>query len=68
MAKAIGQECAEIIGHIHEDAGDRKGQPRNEREMDEHNNYVGRRLGSQAGDCADLCQQALDEGKLKTLK
>jgi len=68
MAKAIGQKCAKIIGDIHEDAGDRKGQPKNEREMDEHNNSVGRGLALQSGNCADLCQQALKDGKLKTLK
>ena len=68
MAKAIGQKCVKIIGDIHEDAGDRKGQPKNEREMDEHNNSVGRGLASQSGNCADRCQQALKDGKLKTLK
>ena len=68
MAKDIGQKCAKIIGDIHEDAGDRKGQPKNEREMDEHNNSVGHGLASQSGNCADLCQQALNDGKLKTLK
>jgi RHS repeat-associated protein len=68
MAKAIGQECAKIIGDIHEDAGDRKGQPKNERDMDEHNNSVGRGLALQSGNCADRCQQALKDGKLKTLK
>ncbi len=68
MARLIGQECAKIIGDIHENAGDRKGQPNNEREMDEHNNSVGRGLASQSGNCADLCQQALNDGKLKTLK
>jgi RHS repeat-associated protein len=68
MAKAIGQKCAKIIGDIDEDAGDREGQPKNEREMDEHNNSVGRGFALQSGNCADLCQQALKDGKLKTLK
>ena len=68
MAKAIGQRCAKIIGDIHEDAGDRKAQPKNEREMDEHNNFVGSGLALQSGNCADLCQQALNDGKLRTLK
>jgi RHS repeat-associated protein len=29
MARAIGQECAKSIGDNHENAGDRKGQPKN---------------------------------------
>jgi len=68
MAKDIGQKCAKIIGDIHEDAGDRKGQPKNEREMDEHNNSVGHGLASQSGNCADLCQQALNDGKLENVE
>ena len=65
MARAIGQQCAKDIGDNHENAGNRKGQPKNEREMDEHNNAAGRGFGSQFGNCADLCQKALDDGKLK---
>jgi hypothetical protein len=68
MAKAIGQKCAQIIGDIHEHAGDRKGQPKKERDMDEHNNSVGRGVALQSGNCAIRCQQALKDKTLKTLK
>jgi len=68
MARALGTLNAKCIGDVHENANERRGQPPEQRKMDEHNNSVGRDLAAQSGDCGDLCQKALDEGKLKVLK
>lgn len=67
MVRAIGAGCAKVVGDGHEAAGDRKGQPADERAMDQHNNSVGRSMGSQKGACADLCKQALNDGQLEVL-
>jgi len=68
MGDVIGKRCARIIGNAYEDSGDRHGQPPDEREMDDHNNRVGRSLAGKPGSCKDLCQKALDDGKLKVLR
>jgi len=68
MGDVIGKSCARIIGNAYEDSGDRHGQPPDEREMDDHNNRVGRSLAGKPGSCKDLCQKALDDGKLKVLR
>jgi len=68
MVREIGFKCAKYIGDQHEEAGNRAGQPTREADMDYHNNHIGRQLASKPGRCADLCQEALDGGSLKTLK
>jgi hypothetical protein len=67
MARAIGLDCAKIIGDNHEAAGNRNGQPPAEYNMDFNNNSVGRGLASSSGDCGDLCKKALDGGKLTVI-
>ncbi len=68
MARDLGAKAAKCIGDVHENANTRRGQPPEERKMDDHNNSVGRDLAAQSGNCGDLCQKALDDGKLKVLK
>jgi hypothetical protein len=48
LATRIGSNDAYTIGFIHEDAGDRRGQPKAEREMDEWNNFIGAGIGDDA--------------------
>jgi len=64
MTRAIGKQCSKDIGDNHENAGDRHGQPPDERRMDQGNNGIGRNLASQAGDCGNLCEKALNQGSL----
>lgn len=68
MARGIGAKCAKRVGDNHEACGDRFGQPKKERKMDEKNNATGCSLASKKGDCADLCEKALKDGKLEVIK
>lgn len=63
MVKSIGYSQAKTVADTHEEFG--KNHP-NERLMDDHNNAIGRLLGSNAKgkDCADLVLQALKNGSL----
>ena len=65
MARQLGVASAKCVGDVHESANERRGQPPVERAMDKHNNSVGRDLAAANGDCADLCAEALADGKLE---
>src|SRR5579884_1620860 len=69
MARDVGQDCAKAVGDNHEAANKRANppEPDSEYNMDTNNNSVGRGLASDSGDCGDLCQRALDDGKLTVL-
>ncbi len=45
MTERANRDFAKEMGDAHEDAGDDKGQPKAERDMDLHNNAVGRDVG-----------------------
>lgn len=71
MTKHVGESLARKYGYAHE-AEAPQDQPRNEREMDQHNNAVGRSIGVEnptASDnvLADAVEQALDSGRLMQL-
>lgn len=40
MVRKIGMHCAKYIADQHEEAGNRKGQPKEEADMDYHNNHT----------------------------
>lgn len=48
LATRIGSNRAYTVGYMHEDAGDRRGQPASERQMDEWNNFIGAGIGDDA--------------------
>jgi RHS repeat-associated protein len=68
MTQALGADQAKLIADEHENAGEREGQPANERLMDEANNNAGRECGagkgSSAKDCCDRCMDRLFNGQL----
>jgi RHS repeat-associated protein len=70
MTQAMGADKAKLIGDEHENEGDRHGQPRGERKMDEANNDVGRKCRAQTDpsgkkkDCYDGCMNLLFSGQL----
>jgi hypothetical protein len=69
MVCDIGQKCAKLIADQHEEAGTRAGQPKEEADMDYHNNHVGRLVAQEYScDCSNGCDKALADGRLKTLK
>lgn len=68
MTRELGIDCANGVGHAHEDGNNRRGeQSRAEHLMDVYNNMYGRDLAAQTGSCADLCQSAVDDGRLTTI-
>jgi RHS repeat-associated protein len=67
MTKRMGAVKAETAGNIHEDWGDKAGQPAIERQMDLHNNSAGRGCaGSKDSsiDCDQSCRNKLIDGSL----
>jgi RHS repeat-associated protein len=74
MADALGERASKLVGDEHENAGDRRGQLRTERLMDEANNEAGRqcaaerRMGGRKDEdppeCKDLCFDRLVKGQL----
>lgn len=68
MTHRIDVEQAKAVADAHEDKPD---QPPAEKDMDLHNNQVGRDIGSTSGSegaSRDLCRNAAINGALKTLK
>jgi RHS repeat-associated protein len=66
MTQRLGPEGAKAIGDIHEAAGTRQGQPRNEDLMDTLNNAVGRQCGQQQDKkpCSQRCMDAYNSCRL----
>jgi hypothetical protein len=74
MTEALGADQAKAIADEHENAGDRRGQPSDERRMDRANNMAGRQCGSDSGksgekpgakkSCEDKCWDRLMSGTL----
>jgi hypothetical protein len=68
MTHRIGVEQAKAVADAHED---KPGQPPAERDMDLHNNQVGRNIGESSGsqeNSRGVCVSAALNGSLKTLK
>ncbi|ECJ4505888.1 RHS repeat protein [Salmonella enterica subsp. salamae] len=64
MTKTFGSTMADAIGKNHEAAGDRGGQPANERLMDLKNNTVGISCGNSPSKCSDACIEKYNNGQL----
>ena len=67
MSKTFGSTSALVVGTIHEDAGDRAGQPAAERVMDLHNNNQGASCSALKESCRDSCIGKYNSGKLSGL-
>jgi len=67
MAQRIGQVRAEQFGTGHENQDPGYPLPL-DRQMDLHNNVVGRRLGSPGADCGAACIEAVRSGRLRTIR
>jgi hypothetical protein len=59
-----GFRCASPVATFHRPAG---AKPPEERKMDEHNNEQGRAIGNTGKDCGRGCEEALKDGRLKTI-
>jgi len=65
MAKDFGVIKAKFISDQHENAGDRHGQPSDERKMDEKNNEKGRQCSwNKKRSCEESCMDLLQAGNL----
>ncbi len=66
MAQSIGADQAKIVGDIHEDNGNKGGQPTPEEQMDRSNNSVGRQCGQEKDQlsCAARCRLQYYRGNL----
>ena len=67
MSKTFGSTSALVVGTIHEDAGDRAGQPAAERVMDLHNNNQGASCSALKESCRDSCFGKYSSGELSGL-
>jgi RHS repeat-associated protein len=63
ITKDLGLDDAHALGELHEECHPNASA---QREMDEHNNAVGRHLGQYDEDCVDACKDALDHCELET--
>jgi hypothetical protein len=66
MTQDLGADNAKAVGDAHEKNNNEDGQPKQEEQMDQANNAVGRACGQQPNDrsCADRCMDALLHGQL----
>jgi RHS repeat-associated protein len=68
MTKFAGTNCAKAVGEIHEAAGNSKGQPADEFEMDNYNNGQGRDAACEPGmNCHEACRKKLQNCELRGL-
>ncbi len=69
MTSEFGAEDAKEIGDNHEAAGNRRGQPKAEEEMDKWNNQIGRKCGINKGSetCQSKCEKQALAGNLKVI-
>jgi hypothetical protein len=66
MTKLGGPDCAKFVGELHEAAGNARGQPSDEFEMDTYNNGQGRDAACQPGEkCKDKCLNKLQNCELR---
>ena len=61
LQQKYGSLPAALAGHVYELAGAMEGQEGNESDMDLHNNEIGRRIGKESTNDADLVGKALQE-------
>jgi hypothetical protein len=64
VANELGNAAARAWGYAHESFPDN---PSRERDMDMHNNAVGRDLAGDCGSCEGKCKKAINNGRLNTL-
>jgi RHS repeat-associated protein len=67
MIKSVGTEHARVIAGNHERTGERRGQPPEERAMDEANNTEGFRCAIDPRPCSESCMDKLKGGQLTGL-